>query len=138
MTIELDFEQVDLVALARRCETASADEWAVVVHQVTELTEPLLASLHGQQWLARRKLALSYAAVGAIESAVLVLLPSSIDLTGGTTKGRTAVVAQAFVHGIGAAHTRRATSLAMGWLSAYLHALANGVAGRVAATELVA
>lgn len=133
-----DIDRAALIELAERCEFATESQWASMMEEVCSLTTPLLAKIHGIRWPDRRDRALSYATVGAIESAVLTLLPSAIDLTGGTTKGRTEVVAQALVQGVGAAYTRRAKTLAMGWLAAYLHALANGVAKKAAATSTAA
>lgn len=63
-------------------------------------------------------------ALDAVECAVLTLIPTSVDLTGGMYYGRSTFVAQAIISPTSRSHALQAHSLAAGWLAAYLRALA--------------
>ena len=61
---------------------------------------------------------------GADESALLKLIPGTVQLTGGLFNSRSKFVAQAIIDEGRGAHSMKAKSLAAGWMAAYLRAVA--------------
>lgn len=116
----------ELLRLADRCELAAPMEHAEMLVQAGFLAAEHLRALNGARWSDQVEEALRLVRLGASESAVLALIPPMVDVTAGTFGGRSSLIAQAFVPGWGKSHSRRATSLAMAWLAAFLRALAQG------------
>lgn len=113
-----------MTELAIRWEQARDDEGAALLDEFIELAERTadLPDLPAETVAQARMLA----RVGAIETAALHLVPTTVTLTGGLFEGRSYAVAQAVLPGqsVGV-HSKGARTLGAAWLAAYLRALAR-------------
>ena len=119
----------DLLNLATECERASGSAQMQCLSAAIELI-----ARSSQKWpdlVADTDRAARLAAAGALESAVMSLIPETATLTGARLADGT-VVAQVVLSASAAAHSRKARTLAMAWLAACLRALSRHEEGRCA------
>lgn len=112
----------ELLALATECESDSPGAQQPCLSAVLDLIKR-----GGRKWLAHvgdADRAAQLASGGAFESAVLSLIPESATVTGGRLANGE-VVAQVVLSSKAGAHSRKAGTLGMAWLAAYLRALSR-------------
>ena len=112
----------ELLALATECESDIPGGQQPCLSAVLDLIKR-----GGRKWIGHvgdADRAERLASAGAFESAVLSLIPESATVTGGRLANGE-VVAQVVLSSKAAAHSRKAGTLGMAWLAAYLQALSR-------------
>lgn len=112
----------ELLALATECESNSPGAQQPYLSAALDLIKR-----GGREWLDHvgdADRAARLASATAFESAVLTLIPESATVTGGRLANGE-VVAQVVLSSKAGAHSRKAGTLGMAWLAAYLRALSR-------------
>lgn len=113
-----------LRSLAQECEDASADQQGPLLVAALEVVlESSLQHFSAESGTDRRASVTNFVTAGAMESAVIGLMPLSATFTGARLANG-AIIAQVVLGGGYGAHSRAANLLAMGWLAALLRAVA--------------
>lgn len=122
--------KAEVLELAEFCETAAPGDQEAILARVRPLLVEFLGQYGDTEWNERIEEALRLTRLGASESAVLALIPPHIDITAGTFGERSSFVAQVLIPGWGKSHSRKARSIAMAWLAAFLRAAVQNNAER--------